>query len=285
MRRIAVVFVVALLALATTASVRAAAEARSSPPAAFAEYPELRIKATPDGFELPSQVTAGRTLITLDNALEGAIAAHLLQVPADVKIADLQAFVEGGAEWYDLAAKPWVGFPGEAVPGRLSQAVVDLAPGRYGLLSPPMYAVFDAVEGAGATQAIDPEPTAGTVKLADFAFELPQEIAPGPQIWKLTNSGKEVHHIVLMKAPGPITAEEVVASLAVGKGTEAPAGVPNVYEFERAGGIGFLSPGLTAWTAVDLAPGIYVAFCAAFDEETDEPHATMRQMVTVFTVG
>ena len=48
--------------------------------------------------------------------------------------------------------------------------------------------------------------------------------------------------------------------------------------------MGWLSPGETAWTEVDLAPGTYVALCFVFDPATGMPHAAMG-MVAVFTVG
>jgi hypothetical protein len=50
------------------------------------------------------------------------------------------------------------------------------------------------------------------------------------------------------------------------------------------GGMGQLSPGLTAWTELDLAPGTYVAVCFVFDPATGMPHAVLG-MVDVFTVA
>ena len=61
-------------------------------------------------------------------------------------------------------------------------------------------------------------------------------------------------------------------------------GGPSFAELTPAGGLGWLSPGQTAWTEVDLEPGTYVALCFVFDPATGMPHAAMG-MVAVVTVS
>ena len=65
---------------------------------------------------------------------------------------------------------------------------------------------------------------------------------------------------------------------------EGANGGPSLAEIEPAGGLGWLSPGQSAWTDVTFEPGTYAAVCFVFDPETGMPHL-MLGMVEVFTVG
>jgi hypothetical protein len=130
------------------------------------------------------------------------------------------------------------------------------------------------------------EPAAdGTVRLFDFNFEFPETMAPGRQVWAVTNTGEQPHELLLARSPQPITTEQVMELLADPAEEATPTGGgPSFADFEPVGGIGWLSPGLTAWTEVDLEPGTYVALCFVFDPQTGLPHVAMG-MVAVFTVG
>jgi hypothetical protein len=61
-------------------------------------------------------------------------------------------------------------------------------------------------------------------------------------------------------------------------------GGPSGRDLLGIGGLGWLTPGATAWTEVDLEPGTYFALCYVFDPETGQPHVA-NGMVDVFTVG
>jgi hypothetical protein len=279
-------FAVSLMAIANGSAALAAREAAPDAPGGLTGYPELRITANATGFELPARVTAGRTLITLDNRSPEVVPAHMLLVPDETTVADLQAFVESDQPpaWFDRRVNVFTGFPGEAAPGDRSQAIVDLAPGHYGILAPPMYALFEAVPSTDATPSASAEPAAdGTVTLTEFSFDLPEPVTAGRHLWKVTNAGRQIHHLVLAKAPRPVTLDQVMAMLMLPEDAAPPPGVPAMAEYGRAGGIGFMTPGQTAWTLVALEPGTYVALCAAFDEETGAIHVMMG-MVTIFTV-
>ncbi len=253
-------------------------------------YPELLVRVNGDAFEMPeTTVAAGRTLIRLENVGEESWHGFMLQVPQDVSdeqvVADLGPEAEAPPPWLFEAFYP--GFPGETLPGQTSLALVDLSPGRYIVLGDtvqPFKVVGDAAT-PGATPEASVPVIDGTVRLFDFNFEFPDTVDAGPQLWEVTNTGEQPHELLLARSPEPVTAEQVMELMA-GESEEATptGGGPSFGDFEPVGGVGWLSPGVTAWTEVDLEPGTYVALCFVFDPETGLPHVAMG-MVAVFTVG
>jgi hypothetical protein len=284
---------VVILALALTGPVGIAAQEAtpetSGSALAALGYPELLVRVNGDVIDVPETIAAGRTLVRLENAGEESWHGFMLQVPEEVTdeqvVADLGPEAEAPPPWMFEAMYP--GFPGETLPGQTSLALVDLRPGRYIVLSDTVQP-FEVV-GDEATPAATPEaegPTVdGTVRLFDFNFEFPETVAAGRQVWAVTNSGEQPHELLLARSPQPVTAEQVIELMA-GESAEATptGGGPSFGDFEPVGGIGWLSPGVTAWTEVDLEPGTYVALCFVFDPETGMTHAAMG-MVAVFTVG
>jgi hypothetical protein len=284
---------VVILALALTGPVGIAAQEAtpetSGSALAALGYPELLVRVNGDVIDMPQTIAAGRTLVRLENAGEESWHGFMLQVPEEVTdeqvVADLGPEAEAPPPWMFEAMYP--GFPGETLPGQTSLALVDLRQGRYIVLSDTVQP-FEVV-GDEATPAATPEaegPTVdGTVRLFDFNFEFPETVAAGRQVWAVTNSGEQPHELLLARSPQPVTAEQVIELMA-GESEEATptGGGPSFGDFEPVGRIGWLSPGVTAWTEVDLEPGTYVALCFVFDPETGMTHAAMG-MVAVFTVG
>ncbi|MDF2969503.1 MAG: hypothetical protein K0Q93_3281 [Nocardioidaceae bacterium] len=212
-----------------------------------------------------------------------------LGYPEDVTdeqvVADLGPDAESPPPWLFEAIYP--GFPGETLPGQTNLALVDLSPGRYIVLGDTVQQ-FEVVGDAatpGATPEAERSVVDGTVRLFDFNFEFPDTVAAGRQLWEVTNTGEQPHELLLARSPEPVTAEQVMELMA-GESEEATptGGGPSFANFEPVGGIGWLSPGLTALTEIDLEPGTYVALCFVFDPETGLPHVALG-MVAVFTVG
>ena len=297
MRRQSVRLAVVLLALLGAGGVAGGAVAQDATPAAADSllagmgYPELLIEVDDqDTIRVSDEVPAGRTLLTLANLGQESWHGLLLRLPAGVTLAALEAATpEPGQE---DAPPPWLfeadypGFPGETPGGQRSRAVVDLVPGEYLIVEDtfqPFVVVGDAATpAAGADPAVD-----GTVRLFDFNFELPDALAPGRQVWAVTNTGPQPHELLLVRSPMPVEAEQVVGLLTnEGEDEEATptGGGPSFADLEPVGGMGWLSPGATAWAEVDLEPGTYVALCFVPDPATGMPHAAMG-MVAVFTVG
>ena len=237
--------------------------------------PELVITVTDDDIIAPGGVTAGRYLISYTNL--GAEARHtrLLHVPSTLSVDEL---IDPGDSPDPDLPPPWfmqstfVGFPGEILPGETHYAVVDLEPGLY-MISDDFFELFfvlPAPPEGDASPAAEITPLADqTVETTDFAFTAPDTVSAGTQVWALHNAGTEAHEMQLLKASGPITLDDV----------------SNLTEDQlvAVGGIGWLSPGGTAWTEFTLEPGTYVMFCWVPMADFMSVHADagMIQIITV----
>lgn len=291
--------VVALLALVVAGGPIVAAQdatpATGTSPLAAMGYPELRVRVTDTGVEAPSTAPAGLTLLTLENASKEGTSVFLLQPPAGTTMAELRATVQAEATpgsgeeeefpawFYDAVL---TGGPSSG-PGESAQVLIDVAPGEWAIATegsqePAML----TVTGEGATPTAAGEPPADvTVEMQEFAFVgLDDGVPAGPQTWKITNTGKQPHILVLIKSPVTITMDQVMTLLQLPENATPPAGVPDPETFEDVNGLTVLSTGRTAWLPLDLTPGTYVALCFIPDKETHAPHAAMG-MVSIFTVG
>lgn len=116
-------------------------------------------------------------------------------------------------------------------------------------MASPEVAGAEAPEGVTATVSVD---------LSDSAVEADSAPAAGQQVLQVTNSGEQVHDLVILRADD-VADEQGGASLASSwvKGEETTATV--------AGGVGALSPGHTAYAEVDVQAGTYVAFSSLPD--------------------
>jgi hypothetical protein len=253
-------------------------------------YPELLVRVNDDDFEMPeTTIMAGRTLVRLENVGEESWHGFMLQVPEGVTdeqvVAELGPEAEAPPPWLFEAIYP--GFPGETPPDQTSLALVDLSPGRYLVLSDTVqtFEVVGDVATPGSTSEAEGPMVDGTVRLFEFNFEFSETVAAGRQLWAVTNTGEQPHELLLARSPEPVTTKQVMELMASPSEEATPTGGgPSFDDFEPVGGIGWLSPGVIAWTEVDLVPGAYVALCFVFDPETGMPHVAMG-MVDVFNVG
>jgi len=186
--------------------------------------------------------------------------------------------------------------------------ILDLEPGQYVALcfveSPDgvphlakgMVQSFEVASGGTPPAATEPQ-AASTVVLRDFTFELPAQIAAGPQVWEVVNEGPQPHEIALLKlaegvAPeqvqgmivgpsaSPEADHEMASPAAAPQGSPAAAGPP---PFEPVGGMQALASGLRGWIVLDLEPGYYLAVCFVPDPASGQPHAELG-MVASFSV-
>ena len=289
---------VALLSLALAVPAVAAQDATPPPAEALLAglgYPELHVMVTDAGIEAPAEAAAGLTLLTVENASQEDTGVFLVAPPAGMTMAEFRAIAEatpapGATPSPEEEFPAWLydavltGGPTVAAGGR-GQAVVELTPGEWAVASegdqePALLTVTE-----GATPAVAAEPTADlSVELREYAFSIPEQVAPGPQVWELANVGQQPHVLFVVRSPGPISLDQVMTLLALPEDATPPPGMPNPEEFEDVGGLTIISPGRTAWLALDLAPGTYVAICFVPDEETHAPHAALG-MVSVFSAG
>jgi len=287
------VFVIALASLTVARPISLAAQTSTpvASPAALG-YPELRVRVTDEGIEAPAEVPAGRYLYTTENATTtpvelGTLAAGLMPLPPGMTLEELNAVRtdETATYYYE------VDWAGEPIPlrGQTASAIVDLTPGDWAIVLAEPFAPQPAV-GLTVTEGIDPasasEPSANaTVTMRDFVFEgIPDHLAAGQQIWKITNAGEQVHILFLLQYPEALSLEEAGRLFSLPPGATPPPDLdvdPSL--IVAAGGMGPLAPGGTAWGVYDLAPGAYLAICFVPDPETGVPHFALG-MTRVFVV-
>ena len=251
-------------------------------------YPELQVEVAGLDYLIPppEQVPAGRYLVSLTNAGAESWHGFLLRLPEGVTIDSVMSATPTA----DEAPPPWLfeatfpGFPGETQPAQTNYAVVDLVPGEY-LIVGDSFQRFVVTDG-NATPSAAPVPVpTGSVRLFEYGFELPETVVPGRQIWAVTNAGTVPHEFLLAWSPAPITREQVLELMMAESQDATPTGGgPSGQDILGVGGMGWLTPGVTAWAEVDLEPGTYIALCFVFDPETGQPHVA-NGMVDVFTVG
>ncbi len=283
---------VALLLVLSTLGIVRAQEATPGATSVAAGYPALHVRATDDALEVPETVPAGRYLLTLENASTGLAGAYPLRQPEGLDAAAMQAGIQEAIaspegrvpDWfYEVAA---VGGPFTA-PDQQGQVIVDLEPGSYGVLNPGNGIVSALEVTAGdATPIAAVEPTATvSVEMREYAYVgIPERVAPGQQVWRVTTAGEQPHELALLRVPDGTTFAQIMTALATPPDATPQPGDLAFTDLVPVGGVGYLSLGRTAWAVLDLAPGTYAALCFVPDRETGMPHAAMG-MVAVFDVG
>jgi len=280
-------------------------------------YPEVLIKATDFHFDMPSQIAAGYTRVTLEN--DSATNTHhamFMQLHPGKTVADFEAAAKASAkEGFGalFAVATSVGGPGSIDPGQRTTVIMNLQPGLYVVICAipdaqgvPHYlhGMMTPVEVTG-TAATGPEPgSEATVDLVDFAFQnLPSAPAAGQHVWKVTNKGPMIHEMaifqlglgvtpdqfkaLLMASVAPPSASPAASPMATGTPMAAAspaaspaAGAPPAID---VAGVAPMSPGQTVWAVLDFQPVTYVAVCFVPDQATGKPHFA-EGMFMPFTV-
>ncbi|MEI2688885.1 MAG: hypothetical protein V9H69_03920 [Anaerolineae bacterium] len=262
----------------------ALAVAACASPTGAAKPAEITVVAKDFTYELPAQMPAGLTTITLKN--EGAEPHHaqFARVNDDVSDEQIMAALQQGPD-AALALVTLPGGPAVIPPGQSTQVTIDLTPGRYLVLCfvPGHDGVPHAAKGMiSMTQVVDstarpaaPPKSDLTITLQDFSFTMPDTLKAGQQVWQVVNKGPQPHEIALIKLADGKTMDDVMAYM------HDPVGPP---PFEDAGGMQGLTAGSTGYFHVDLKPGVYVALCHIPDPNTGMAHEELG-MVSVFTVN
>jgi hypothetical protein len=262
-------------------------------------YPEITIEVSPEGVKAPSTLEAGFYLVTLSAVGDYVAYADFMRPPAGLteEEATKQALA---AARDDLAQEGWVYAGGNNTfeIGVPTSFVIYLAPGEYQIAA-SYYKMEQGSEEImrltplsvtdGATPAATPvaEPASDvTLEMTDeLRFHVtPNRVAAGPQLWKITNTGMHhAHHVVLVRLPDGITADQIVAEFNGFMAGTPPAGEPVMAQFTYVGYAALQSGGQTTWVGFDLDPGSYAALCFIVDGESGRPHLA-DGMVNVFTV-
>ena len=182
-------------------------------------YPGLRLVDTDYAFELAGQTIARLTLITLENKGTELHHARLMQLTAGQTSETFQSAMGQSPEAI-FGLGRFVGGPSAAEPGGKTQVILNLGPGQYGALcfvenpdgmphlANGMVLAFEVAAAGTPIATVEPQAT-GTVVMRDFAFELPAQIAAGPQVWEVVNEGPQPHGIVLLKLAPGMTPEQL----------------------------------------------------------------------------
>jgi len=251
------------------------------------DLPGVTVTVDDVGFAVPAGTTAGRVLMTVENAGANQLHFFAARVPDDV--ADEQLVAEMAADgepaWFDMTKLTMLGNPDWPAPGGLAKGVVDLAAGRWLLLDPidgRVPAIWTVSEAANRVS--EPEPRAAVeVGLEEMAFAgLDGPLAAGAQVWKITNRGALEHEIAILPVAAGTTETMFTEQIAGMLQGERDGGF-----WTPVGGQGIASRGVTSWQEFDLTAGTYAAVCmtpSARDDPADFlPHALMG-MVRIFTV-
>ncbi len=249
------------------------------------ELQSIQVRATDASYAVvvAPPVVEGWTLVTLSNETEMPAVVNFAQIPEGVEAGEISSTVfssfqgDGGelpAWWTDanFSGGAWAS-PGESV-----ESAVYLTPGRWVAFStnPMSPQPVQTFQVATEQELIDvygfPEPEAtpiatpeatpvvaeglaadGTVTIEDGSFGGTEAAASGAQVWEVTNNSSQVAELVVAFVDYDIPPDEAVLWV----GTFAAGGVGNAVV---QNGSGAISPGATAYIALDLAPGTYVLF-------------------------
>ncbi|OGF55087.1 MAG: hypothetical protein A2Z21_04705 [Candidatus Fraserbacteria bacterium RBG_16_55_9] len=248
---------------------------------------EITIKAKDYSFDAPDQLEAGLVSVTLKN--NGAELHHvqLARLHAGVTMKDLQDALATSPE-SAFGLLEWAGGVSILPPNGKQEVILDLKPGHYVMLcfvSSPSDGVLHLAKGmirsievvASGYSVMVPEPKSDvSISLVDFAFDMPQTIKAGKQIWRITNEGEQPHEMTLIKLADGKTIEDALSFLQ----SQSPEGPP---PFEMVGGMQALDHGKTGWAVLDLSPGDYAALCFVPDPTSGKAHIELG-MIGGFSV-
>lgn len=251
---------------------------------------QLDISAKDYGFELPDSIPAGYTEITLRNQGSEEHHAMFMRLHPGVTAKEFLSAAENEGPGALFALSSSAGGPGSVGRGEASTVIADLTPGEYVLIcmvpdarEMPHYKMgmmaplaVTGVAGSGAG------PTAETtVDLVDFSFDhLPGRIRAGKRVWKVLDSGTQLHEMVLYRLAAGVSFEQAKALLMAPPGSAPAAAAP----FIAVAGVAPMSPGAVNWAVLDLKDGDYFANCYIPDTKTGKPHFDLG-MIAPFTVA
>jgi hypothetical protein len=259
--------------------------------AAFSGMPELTVTITDDAVQVDkTEIPDGYVLMNVVNNSKDNNSAGVLGPGPGRTMDDLKAAAatpEASDEIPPFLYEATVlGGPGDIDPGKSAQAVINVPAGDWAVFAegsqPPVF--ISAKQTADSSTR---PPTADTkIELGDFYFNgFSEGVKPGPQVWEVTNTGKQIHMMVVGKVPDGTTEQQVIDTFTAQETGTPVAGALQESDLQPAGtGVLLISSGQTMYVTADLEAGTYVALCFVTDPQTHKLHA-MEGMVSVFQVG
>jgi uncharacterized cupredoxin-like copper-binding protein len=266
-----------------------------------AAVPQVAVGASEYAFASPDSIAGGLVQLNLNNTGKEDHHAQLVRLNDGVTLPQFQqalqeavaAQFQGPAVGKVFAAVTFQGGPATTKPGKSTAATLNLSQGSYAMLcfvgdpqgvphiAKGMIKPF-TVTAAAAAQPTPPK-AAGTVDLNDFAFTaIPTDLKVGKHTWAVTNKGKEIHEMGMLKLKAPAAdVQKILSAPPPAPGSAPPAGPP---PFEDAGGFQAIMPGMTGWTTVELEKGDYALVCfVPSPANQGKPHVALG-MFRPFTV-
>ena len=135
-------------------------------------------------------------------------------------------------------------------------------------------ATFTVVEGEDPAAATEPAADVEVTEV-DFAFDIPEGLSAGPQVWKVTHAGDHPHMLLLQSSTEEVTAEQVDALLEFeGEGGTPPADLPDQSQWMPVAYAPIISIGVTTWVSFTIPEGYLIAACFVPDQ-TGVAHANL----------
>ena len=307
--------VASLATLAARASL-VRANAQDATPAS-GDYPTVAFTAKDYEFiGLPASIPGGYTRLSMLQEGPADHHAMFMRLNDGVTADDFMAALQSGDFGAILGAATSFGGPNAGAIGTTTNVILYLTPGQYlvvclvpdeetgmphaamGMLTP--------LEVTEPDTAAQPPESDLTVDLVDFAFEgLTSEIAAGPHTWAVTDTGEQLHELVLYKMAEGVpysVAESIFMAPPAASPEASPEGMEEMPEematpmaesspmaggpppFTAFGGIAPMNPGATNFLELDLTIGEYFAICFIPDFATGAPHFALG-MIMPFTVA
>jgi hypothetical protein len=252
---------------------------------------KVTVTATASGkqvtFDLPAQLKQGATQLELVNNTKEPAELQIVQLDGGHTLAEFYPAIETE----EPAPIPtWLhafGGVGETSPGQTRSVVVDLKAGRYAWFSgtaperegaTPQYkrggeGSFEVTGDASGAQlpATQAQITAKELAPTDYRFEASGFKAGTNQI-TFTNSGAQLHHVLLAKLNKGATLDQVVQFLSTQKGQ------PPV-NFDASEITAVLDAGGKQVETVELQSGSYALLCFLSDRAGSPPHVIKAKMI------
>ena len=252
---------------------------------------KVTVTATASGkqvtFDLPAQLKQGATQLELVNNTKEPAELQIVQLDGGHTLAEFYPAIETE----EPAPIPtWLhafGGVGETSPGQTRSVVVDLKAGRYAWFSgtapeqegaTPQYkrggeGSFEVTGDASGAQlpATQAQITAKELAPTDYRFEASGFKAGSNQI-TFTNSGAQLHHVLLAKLNKGAALDQVVQFLSTQKGQ------PPV-DFDASEITAVLDAGGKQVETVELQSGSYALLCFLSDRAGSPPHVIKAKMI------
>jgi hypothetical protein len=258
---------------------------------ALSGFPELTVTITDEALQVDkTEIPDGYVLLNVINNSKDSNSAGLLgpgpgRTMDDLKQAAATPEADGEIPPF-LYEATVLGGPGDIEAGQSAQVVVNVPAGDWAVFAegsqpPAMISAKQTSESSTTPPTADAK-----IELGDFYFNgLSEGMKPGPQVWEVTNTGKQIHMMVVGKVPEGTTEQQVIDTFTQEDTGTPVAGALQDSDFQPSGtGVLLVSSGQTIYVPADLEAGTYVALCFVTDPQTHKVHA-MEGMVSVFQVG